>query len=44
MSAVARRNQLDVPSPPKAAETQEATCPYCFDVLDQDNMAEPLWM
>lgn len=43
-SAVARRNQLDVPSPPKAAETKEAICPYCFDVVDKDNMAGPLWM
>ncbi|KAL8898097.1 MAG: hypothetical protein Q9207_006873 [Kuettlingeria erythrocarpa] len=42
-SAVARRSQLDVPSPPKAAEAKEAICPYCFEVVDKDNMAGPLW-
>lgn len=42
-SAVARRSQLDVPSPPKAVETKEAICPYCFEVVDKDNMAGPLW-
>ncbi|KAL8668599.1 MAG: hypothetical protein Q9168_006776 [Polycauliona sp. 1 TL-2023] len=42
-SAVARRDQLDVPPPPKSADTAEAICPYCFEVVDKANMARPLW-
>ncbi len=42
-SAVARREQLDVPPPPKSADTAEAVCPYCFEVVDKANMARPLW-
>ncbi|KAL9039342.1 MAG: hypothetical protein Q9214_004918, partial [Letrouitia sp. 1 TL-2023] len=42
-SAVARRNQLDVPPPPKSEDTREAICPYCFEVVDKAGMARPLW-
>lgn len=42
-SAVARREQFDVPPPPKSADTAEAICPYCFEVVDKANMARPLW-
>ncbi|KAL9600267.1 MAG: hypothetical protein Q9219_003312 [cf. Caloplaca sp. 3 TL-2023] len=42
-SAVARRNQLDVPPPPKSEDTREAVCPYCFEVVDKAGMARPLW-
>ncbi|KAL8658449.1 MAG: hypothetical protein Q9226_000981 [Calogaya cf. arnoldii] len=39
-SAVAR---LDVPPPPNPADTAEAICPYCFEVVDKANMVRPLW-
>ncbi|KAL8703693.1 MAG: hypothetical protein Q9201_003127 [Fulgogasparrea decipioides] len=42
-SAVARRDQLDVPPPPKSEDTREAICPYCFEVVDKAGMARPLW-
>ena len=42
-SAVARRDQLDVPPPPKSTETAEAICPYCFEVVDKAKMARSLW-
>ncbi|KAL8996715.1 MAG: hypothetical protein Q9169_003830 [Polycauliona sp. 2 TL-2023] len=42
-SAIARREQLDVPPPPKPADKAEAICPYCFEVVDKANMARPLW-
>ncbi|KAL8707449.1 MAG: hypothetical protein Q9220_007537 [cf. Caloplaca sp. 1 TL-2023] len=42
-SAVARRDQLDVPPPPQSGETKEAICPYCFEVVDKAKMARPLW-
>lgn len=42
-SAVARRGELDVPPPPKSANTTEAVCPYCFEVVNKAEMARPLW-
>ena len=42
-SAIARRDQLDVPPPPNLTETSEAICPYCFEVVDKANMARSLW-
>ncbi|KAL9000162.1 MAG: hypothetical protein Q9188_005728 [Gyalolechia gomerana] len=42
-SAVARRDRLDVPPPPKSVNTTEAVCPYCFEVVDKAGMARPLW-
>lgn len=42
-SAVARRDQLDVPPPPQSGESKEAICPYCFEVVDKARMARPLW-
>jgi hypothetical protein len=42
-SAVARRDLLDVPPPPRPTETTEAICPYCFEVVDKAKMARSLW-
>lgn len=42
-SAIARRDQLDVPPPPKIDETKEALCPYCFEVVEKANMVQPMW-
>lgn len=43
-SAIARREQLDVPPPPQPeGETTEVICPYCFEVVDKGKMARALW-
>ena len=43
-SAVARRDQLDVPPPPRPeSETEEAICPYCFEIVDKGKMARAWW-
>ena len=43
-SAVARRDQLDVPPPPRPeSETEEAICPYCFEIVDKGKMARARW-
>ena len=42
-SAIARRDQLDVPPPPMSMEAEEAICPYCFEVVDKAKMARSLW-
>lgn len=42
-SAVARREQLDVPPPPKSTETMEAICPYCFEVVEKAKMSRSIW-
>ena len=43
-SAVARREQLDVPPPPRLhAEAEEIICPYCFDVIDKKRMKHAVW-
>lgn len=42
-SAIARRDQLDVPPPPKPTEAAEAICPYCFEIVDKAKMALSLW-
>ena len=43
-SAVARRDQLDVPPPPRPEnETEEAVCPYCFEIVDKGKMVRAQW-
>ncbi|KAF2182859.1 hypothetical protein K469DRAFT_690585 [Zopfia rhizophila CBS 207.26] len=44
-SAVARREQLDVPRPPVPGSDQskEAICPYCFHVVDKEEMRHARW-
>lgn len=43
-SAVARREQLDVPPPPRiATEADETVCPYCFEVVDKEKLTHALW-
>ena len=43
-SAVSRREQLDVPPPPRlAGEDEETVCPYCFEVIDGEKMKHALW-
>ena len=44
-SAVARREQLDIPPPPRfeMSETTEVVCPYCFKVVDKEETKQPRW-
>lgn len=44
-SAVARREQLDFPAPPckSEGESKEAVCPYCFRIIDREDMAQARW-
>lgn len=43
-SAVSRREQLDVPPPPRrASKDEETVCPYCFEVIDGEKMKHALW-
>lgn len=44
-SAVARREQLDIPAPPSKAEgeSKEAVCPYCFRIVDKEDMVQARW-
>ncbi|TGO44913.1 hypothetical protein BOTNAR_0722g00040 [Botryotinia narcissicola] len=44
-SAVARREQLDVPAPPSKSEgeVKEAICPYCFRIVDKEDMIQARW-
>ncbi|RYP73216.1 hypothetical protein DL769_004275 [Monosporascus sp. CRB-8-3] len=44
-SAVARREQLDVPCPPVlgSEQSKEAICPYCFHVVDKEEMRHAKW-
>ncbi|KAI9788770.1 MAG: hypothetical protein M1816_006551 [Peltula sp. TS41687] len=44
-SAVARREQLDIPPPPRleTSETTEIVCPYCFKVVDKEETKHPRW-
>ncbi|KAF7904376.1 hypothetical protein EAF00_001710 [Botryotinia globosa] len=44
-SAVARREQLDVPAPPSKSEgeVKEAVCPYCFRIVDKEDMIQARW-
>ena len=43
-SAIARREELDVPPPPEPTkETAEAICPYCFEIVDKGRMAKARW-
>lgn len=42
--AVVRRDQLDVPPPPRMKGYGQAICPYCFETVDKDKMARPAWM
>ncbi|TGO92413.1 hypothetical protein BPOR_0003g00110 [Botrytis porri] len=44
-SAVARREQLDIPAPPSKAENEakEVVCPYCFRIIDKKDMVQARW-
>jgi hypothetical protein len=43
-SAVTRREQLDVPPPPRAdAVTNDVICPYCFVILEASVTKPALW-
>ncbi|KAF7874884.1 hypothetical protein EAF04_002058 [Stromatinia cepivora] len=44
-SAVARREQLDIPAPPykSEGESREAVCPYCFRIVDKEDMVQARW-
>ncbi|QSZ30694.1 hypothetical protein DSL72_000252 [Monilinia vaccinii-corymbosi] len=44
-SAVARREQLDIPAPPSKSEEglKEAVCPYCFRIVDKEDMVPDRW-
>ncbi|RAL67650.1 hypothetical protein DID88_008399 [Monilinia fructigena] len=44
-SAIARREQLDFPAPPSKpeGESKEAICPYCFRVIDREDMTQARW-
>ncbi|KAJ8064734.1 hypothetical protein OCU04_007052 [Sclerotinia nivalis] len=44
-SAVARREQLDIPAPPSKSEeeSKEAVCPYCFRIVDKEDMVQARW-
>lgn len=44
-SAVARREQLDVPAPPSKSEgeVKETVCPYCFRIVDKEDMIHARW-
>ncbi|TGO51259.1 hypothetical protein BCON_0165g00090 [Botryotinia convoluta] len=44
-SAVARREQLDIPAPPSKSEgeVKEAICPYCFRIVDKEEMIQARW-
>ncbi|THV52280.1 hypothetical protein BGAL_0083g00020 [Botrytis galanthina] len=44
-SAVARREQLDIPAPPSKSEgeVKEAVCPYCFRIVDKEDMIQARW-
>ncbi|ESZ91987.1 hypothetical protein SBOR_7644 [Sclerotinia borealis F-4128] len=44
-SAVARREQLDIPAPPSrlVGESQEAVCPYCFRIVDKEDLGQARW-
>ncbi|KAB8300074.1 hypothetical protein EYC80_000307 [Monilinia laxa] len=44
-SAIARREQLDFPAPPSKSEgeSKEAICPYCFRIIDREDMAQARW-
>lgn len=44
-SAVARREQLDVPPPPRpeTSGVKEVLCPYCSQILDKEEMQGPRW-
>jgi hypothetical protein len=43
-SAVARREKLDVPAPPKPQSSQEAKCPYCSKFLKKEELKQAQWM
>lgn len=43
-SAISRREQLDVPRPPRLqSETEEAICPYCFQIMKKTEMIGMHW-
>jgi hypothetical protein len=44
-SAVARRQQLDVPPPPSDIDrrTKQVECPYCFRMISEEETIEPRW-
>ncbi|KAH8802415.1 hypothetical protein F5884DRAFT_886872 [Xylogone sp. PMI_703] len=44
-SAVQRREGMDVPPPPSKDhdESKEAICPYCFRIVEKEEMMQPRW-
>lgn len=43
-SGIARREQLDVPRAPIVdTQSKEVICPYCFRVVDKDDVEGPRW-
>lgn len=44
-SAVSRREHLDIPVPPSKSkgESEEVVCPYCFRVVDKEDMIQARW-
>jgi hypothetical protein len=42
-SAIARRENLDVPPPPKLKHGQEAKCPYCSKFLKKEELGTVRW-
>lgn len=41
--AVDRRQQLDIPAPPKPRAGREAKCPYCSKFLTNEELKKDLW-
>ncbi|CAD6439834.1 95dec5dc-9321-4a63-a1f5-995e7d561e74 [Sclerotinia trifoliorum] len=44
-SAIARREHLDIPGPPSKSkgESKEVVCPYCFRIVDKEDMVQARW-
>lgn len=42
-AAVGRRQQLDVPPPPKKVGGDKVACPYCLRLVDHEEMRQPRW-
>lgn len=42
-AAVGRRQQLEVPAPPKEDGQDKLECPYCLRMVSREEMAQPRW-
>lgn len=42
-SAIARRERLDIPAPPKARVGRETKCPYCSKFLTREQLKKDQW-